>query len=110
VGPNQKQLLQDINLFNPVASTRQADVIDFVAQFHDLMDSYNIAIMPFSMIEVKFGIVGLCLPGVGEMKYDRMGQALSKILYGHLIPHNIDRCGKLDQLLLNAKNSIPPNG
>lgn len=39
-----------------------------------------------------------------------MGQALSKILYGHLIPHNIDKCGKLDQLLLNAKNKIPPNG
>ena len=110
VGPNQKQLLQDINIFNPLASTRQADVIDFVAQFHDLMDSYNIVVMPFSMIEVKFGVVGLCLPGVGEMKYDRMGQALSKILYGHLIPHNIDRCGKLDQLLLNAKNKIPPNG
>jgi len=110
VGPNQKQLLQDINLFNPLASTRQADVIDFIAQFHDLMDSYNIAVMPFSMIEVQFGVVGLCLPGVGELKYDRMGQALSKILYGHLIPHNIDRCGKLDQLLLNVKNAIPPNG
>ena len=66
--------------------------------------------MPFSMIEVKFGIVGLCIPGVGEMKYDRMGQALAKILYGHLIPHHIDKIGRLDQLLLNAKNNIPPNG
>jgi hypothetical protein len=110
VGPNQKQLLQDISLFNPLASTRQADVIDFVAQFHDLIDSYNIAVMPFSMIEVKFGIVGLCLPGVGEMKYDQMGQALAKILYGHLIPHNIDKVGKLDQLLLNAKNRVQANG
>lgn len=110
VGPNQKQLLQDISLFTPLASTRQSDVIDFIAQFHDLIDSYNIAVMPFSMIEVKFGIVGLCIPGVGEMKYDRMRQALAKILYGHLIPNNIDKMGRLDQLLLNAKNRIPPNG
>ena len=93
VGPNLKQLLQDIGLFNPLASTRQSDVIDFVTQFHDLIDSYNIAVMPFSMIEVKFRIVGLCLPGVGEMKYDRMGQALAKVLYGHLIPHQIDKMG-----------------
>lgn len=33
-----------------------------------------------------------------------------KILYGHLILHNIDKFGKLDQLLLNAKNKTPPNG
>ena len=110
VGPNQKQILQDINIFNPLASTRQSDVINFVTQFRDLIDSYNIVVMPFLMIEVKFGVVGLCIPGVGEMKYDWMGQALSKILYGHLLLHNIDKCGKLDQLLPMPKTEYRPMG
>jgi hypothetical protein len=39
-----------------------------------------------------------------------MGQTLAKILYGQLIPHNIDKVGKLNQLLLYAKNKTPPNG
>jgi hypothetical protein len=107
---DQKQPLQDIGIFDPLASTRQSDVMDFMVQFHDLIDTYNIAVMSFSMIEVKFGEVRLCLPGVGEMKYDRMGQALAKILCGHLISHNINKFDKLDQLLLNAKNKIRPNG
>lgn len=64
-----------MGIFTPLTLTRQLDIIDFVAQFHDLIDSYNLAIMQFSMIEVKYGAVGLCLPGVSEIKYDQMGQA-----------------------------------
>lgn len=78
VSPNQEQLLQDDSIFNPLASMPQFDVIDFVVQFHDLIDSYNNVIMLFSILEVKFGVVGLCLSGVGEMKYDQMGQALGQ--------------------------------
>lgn len=61
------------------------------------------------MMEVKFGTIGLCLSEVGETKYNKMAAALMKILYGHLIPHQVDQFGKLDQLLLNAKNkNLPP--
>jgi hypothetical protein len=51
----------------------------------------------------------LCLPGEGEIEYDKMGQALVKVLYGQLILHHVDRLGNLDQLLLNANNKILPN-
>lgn len=45
-----------------------------------LLPNYNIALMPFNDIELKYGDVGLCLLGVGIIHYTEMGRHLAMFL------------------------------
>jgi hypothetical protein len=110
IGPDQRRLLGDVDVFTPLKSTKLADIIGFVSQFSSLLGSYSIAVMPFDHIALEYGEVGLCYPGVGKIKYKKMAEALAKLLYHRLIPSGIDKTGALDDMLTLEQEKSSPNG
>jgi hypothetical protein len=48
---------------------------------------YDICLMPFDMIVLRWEYVGLCYPGVGDVRYMAMGEALFSIL-DRLLPRD----------------------
>jgi hypothetical protein len=110
IGPDQRRLLGDVDVFTPLKSTKLADIIGFVSQFSSLLGSYSIAVMPFDHIALEYGEVGLCYPGVGKIKYKKMAEALAKLLYHCLIPSGIDKTGALDDMLTLEQEKSSPDG
>ena len=47
--------------------------------------NYNVALVPFDSIEIHFGAIGLCPPGLGKKRYDEMARALFVALQNGLL-------------------------
>ena len=110
IGPDQRRLLGDVDVFTPLKYTKLADIISFVSQFSNLLGSYSIAVMPFDHIALEYNEVGLCYPGVGKIKYRKMAEALAKLLYHRLIPSGIDKTGVLDDMVTLEQEKSSPDG
>jgi hypothetical protein len=61
--------------------------VDWYTHFVYDLQRYDICLMPFDAIVLRWSYVGLCLPGVGEIRYTAMGQALFSIL-DKVLPSN----------------------
>ena len=86
-GPDERSLVSS-TAFITLESTKQDDVIKWYEQLAQIAASYQIGISPFAHIELAYGPVGLCLPGVGGARYDEMGRALALLLSTKLLPMN----------------------
>ena len=107
IGPDHSRIIDKIEAFPTLHSTKQRDVLTWLKQLPNLLASYKILLMPFDHIELRFGPVGLCLPGVGTEKYTLMGGALAMIL-DKIISNTIDR--RIPNLLAIVRNKVPANG
>jgi hypothetical protein len=88
-GPKNVQLLSTNAPFKKLESTKPAAVMAWYKNLVSTLSHYNICLTPFDIV-LKYGEVGLCLPGVGWMKYKEMGAALSVLLTTNLLPLDED--------------------
>jgi hypothetical protein len=56
------------------------DAVDFYDRLQKLFLGYVLPLMPFDTIKLSFNFGGLCLPGLGTMRYAEVGSALMEIL------------------------------
>jgi hypothetical protein len=84
----------DINPKNVRASFRalETDVtpdvfVDWYTHLCYDLKRYDVCLMPFDNIVIRWEYVGLCYPGVGEVRYMAMGEALFSIL-DRLLPRD----------------------
>jgi hypothetical protein len=61
--------------------------VDWYTHFVYDLQRYDICLVLFDAIVLRWNYVGLCLPGVGEIRYTAMGQALFSIL-DKVLPSN----------------------
>jgi hypothetical protein len=107
IGPDHARILDKMATFPTLHSTKQRDVLAWLKQLPNLLAGYKILLMPFDHIELRFGPVGLCVPGVGTEKFGMMGSALAMVL-DKIISKQIDR--RILNLLAIVKNKVPSNG
>jgi hypothetical protein len=107
IGPDHARILDKMATFPTLHSTKQRDVLAWLKQLPNLLAGYKILLMPFDHIELRFGPVGLCIPGVGTEKFGMMGSALAMVL-DKIISNQIDR--RILNLLAIVKNKVPSNG
>lgn len=92
-------------------SRSQNAVIDWFNNLAQLAHAFSIAICPFEHIELVYGPPGICLPGVGEGKYDEMGRVLYTLLSSKLLPMQVNADdSELAQELKLATDTSVPNG
>jgi hypothetical protein len=84
-GPDMKALLGRTQL-EPLSSSKQDDVINWYEDIQSLLETYGITTTPFEDIEISYGAVAFCIPGIGIDKYLEMGRALGKALTSKLLP------------------------
>jgi hypothetical protein len=97
--------------FTPLESRKQNDAINWYNNLANMLIGYKIGICPFQHIELAYGSVGLCLPGVGMDRYDQMGRDLHTLLASKLLPMQVNNDGsKLAQALALATDASMPNG
>jgi hypothetical protein len=82
-------------------------MLAWLKQLPNLLAGYKILIMSFDHAELRFGPIGLCIPGVGTEKFGMMGSALAMVL-DKIISNQIDR--RILNLLVIVKNKVPSNG
>ena len=85
-GPKNVQMLSTSAPFKKLDSVTPTAVMQWYKSLVSVLSHYNICLMPFKDIVLKYGEIGLCLPGVGWMKYNEMGNALSTLLTTNLLP------------------------
>jgi hypothetical protein len=66
--------------FHKLKTVTPADFVDWYTHLCYELRRYNIALLPFDCILLKWANVGLCPPGVGARKYLAMARALFPIL------------------------------
>jgi hypothetical protein len=64
--------------FNRLTSLEPAEFLDFYAYLSNELIHYNIALMPFDAIDINYGYMGICFPGVGERRYLQMTTRIFK--------------------------------
>jgi hypothetical protein len=90
-GPQVDHILQkSLKLFPSLDSNCTNEVIDFYDRLQEVSSSHLIAIMPFNAVMLCNRFKGLCIPGLGVMRYATMGKALMELL-PHLIPRQLSR-------------------
>jgi hypothetical protein len=72
--------------FNRLTSLEPAEFLDFYAYLSNELIHYNIALMPFDAIDINYGYVGLCFPGVGERRYLQMTSEAFRV-FDYALPH-----------------------
>jgi hypothetical protein len=97
--------------FPTLNSRKQQDVIHWYNNLSSIAIGYRIAICPFQHIELAYGSVGLCIPGVGIDRYKHMGREQHTLLASKLLPmqNNADN-SKLAEALALATDASIPNG
>jgi hypothetical protein len=63
-----------------------SEFLDFYAYLSNELIHHNIALMPFNAIEINYGYVGLCFPGVGERRYLQMTTKAFRV-FNYAFPH-----------------------
>ncbi len=66
-------LQKSLKLFPTLDSMSTNDVVDFYDQLHKVSSSHLIIIMPFDAVMLCNRFEGLCIPGLGVMRYAAMG-------------------------------------
>ena len=84
-GPNQKKLASK-DYMPKLKDKSVYDVVTFHSNLVNASLNYNVALVPFDSIEIHFGAIGLCPPGLGKKRYDEMARALFVALQNGLIP------------------------
>ena len=69
-----------IDSLKSLDSLEPANFVDWYSHLRIDLPRYNIAVVPFDGIVLKWGALGLCLPGVGETKYMAMSQPFFSLL------------------------------
>ena len=64
-GPNQKKLASK-DYMSKLKDTSVYDVFTFHSNLVNASLNYNVALVPFDSIEINFGAIGLCPPGLGK--------------------------------------------
>ena len=72
--------------FKKLSTLNPAEFLDFYAYLSNELIHYNIALMPFDAIEINYGYVGLCFPGVGERRYLQMTTEAFRV-FDYAFPH-----------------------
>lgn len=109
-GPDTRSVLSS-TAFTPLESRTQNAVIDWFNNLAQLAHAFSIAICPFEHFELVYGPPGICLPGVGEEKYDEMGSILYMLLSSKLLPMQVSADdSELAQELKLATDTSVPNG
>jgi hypothetical protein len=72
--------------FKQLTSLEPAEFLDFYAYLSNELIHYNIALMPFDAVELNYGYVGLCFPGVGERRYLQMTTEAFRV-FDYVFPH-----------------------
>jgi hypothetical protein len=85
-GPKNVQLLSTNAPFKKLESATPTAVMEWYKSLVPVLSHYNLCLMPFKDIVLKYGEMGLCFPGVGWMKYNEMGSALSTLSTANLLP------------------------
>jgi hypothetical protein len=97
-------------VFVPLESRNQTDVINWYNNLGQLIESFNVAMVPFKHIELDHGAHALCPPYVRMHKYDNMGRALHLLLSSKLLPMQVRRDNsELLQALTIATKDRKPN-
>jgi hypothetical protein len=85
-GPQVSRILEkSLKLFPILDATSTDDVVDFYDRLQELSPTYLFGIMPFNAIMLRFRFEGLCIPGLGVVRYTSLAKALMELL-PHLIP------------------------
>ena len=85
-GPQVNRILKkSLKLFPTLNSTSTEDVIYFYDRLQEVTPTYLIGVMPFDAVVIKHRFKGLCIPGLGVVRYTAMAKALMELL-PHLIP------------------------
>jgi hypothetical protein len=108
-GPKHDKLMQATS-FEKLENTDARSVLQWYKKTAASLINYNIALMPFDDVELRYKAVGLCFPGVGRVRYNEMGRHLALFLDSKL-PMDDDATNmQLAQALLLVASKTHPNG
>jgi hypothetical protein len=108
-GPKHDKLMQ-ASMFEKLEHTDTRSVLQWYKKTAASLVHYNIALMPFDDVELRYKAVGLCFPGVGRVRYNEMGRHLALFLEAKL-PMDEDASDiRLAQALSLVASKTHPNG
>jgi hypothetical protein len=88
-GPQVDKIIQkSLSVFPRLESTKVDDVVNFYDCLQEVVLCYVIAVLPFDAIILTHGFEGLCLPGLGLVRYAAMSKALMELV-PRLIPGSL---------------------
>ena len=108
-GPKHDKLMNATSM-PTLDAVDQVSVIKWFNKTGAMLANYNIAVMPFNHVELKYGAVGFCLPGVGKIKYLEMGRHLAMFLETKLPMGPDHPDNELAQALSLTAAKARPNG
>ncbi len=73
-------LMKSFELFPKLESTDTVDVVDFYDRFQELSASHLLAVMLYDGVVLRNRFEGLCLPGLGTLRYAECSRALMDLL------------------------------
>ncbi len=80
-GPQVERIVtKSLKLLPTLDSATTETMVDFYDRLQESATGLAIAIMPFDMVMIKNGLIGLCIPGLGVNKYHVMSKALMELL------------------------------
>lgn len=108
-GPKHDKLMQATS-FEKLENTDPRSVLQWYKKTAASMVNYNIALMPFDDVELRYKAVGLCFPGVGRVRYNEMGRHLAIFLEAKLPMDDDAPNSRLAQALSLVASKTHPNG
>jgi hypothetical protein len=108
-GPKHDKLMQ-ASLFEKLEQTDARSVLQWYKKTAASLVHYNIALMPFDDVELRYKAVGLCFPGVGRVRYNEMGRHLALFVETKLPMDEDAPNTHLAQALSLVASKTHPNG
>ncbi len=80
-GPHVERIVtKSLKLLPTLDSADTASMVDFYDRLQESASGLTIALMPFDTVMIRYGLEGLCVPGLGVDKYHAMSKALMELL------------------------------
>lgn len=109
-GPDSSKVLGN-SANKALTSTEQGDVLDWYEDLQESLEPQGIPLTPFDEMEIRYGTVAFCIPGIGLQKYLEIGSVLGQLLTKKLLPMKENADGsELSQLLSIDKVDRNKNG
>jgi hypothetical protein len=108
-GPRHDKLMQATS-FEKLENTDPRSVLQWYKKTAANIVTYNIALMSFDDVELRYKAVGLCFPGVGRVRYNKMGRHLALFLDSKLPMDDDAPNTRLAQALSLVASKTHPNG
>lgn len=109
-GPKHDKLMQ-ASTFEKLENTEARAVLQWYKKTAASLVHYNIALMPFDDVELRYKAVGLCFPGVGRVRYNEMGTRHLALFLEAKLPMDEDASDThLAQALSLVASKTHPNG